>query len=86
MPADLPGHTLRTRADRDGGAARASYFEAMESMLDFGFAPLDGVLVGREKYIRLPLPELYDLAADRGETQQPRRSRRRARARRWPRG
>jgi arylsulfatase A-like enzyme/tetratricopeptide (TPR) repeat protein len=67
VPADLPGHTLRTRADRDGGGARASYFEAMESMLDFGFAPLDGVLVGREKYISLPLPELYDLAADRGE-------------------
>ena len=66
-PAELPGHTLRTRADRDGGATRASYFEAMESMLNFGFAPLDGVLVGREKYIRLPLPELYDLAGDRGE-------------------
>jgi arylsulfatase A-like enzyme/tetratricopeptide (TPR) repeat protein len=67
VPSDLPGHTLRTRADRDGGAARASYFEAMESTLDFGFAPLDGVLAGHEKYIRLPLPELYDLAADRGE-------------------
>jgi hypothetical protein len=40
----------------------------MESMLDFGFAPLDGVLAGREKYIRLPIPELYDLAADRAET------------------
>jgi arylsulfatase A-like enzyme/tetratricopeptide (TPR) repeat protein len=68
VPSELPGHTLRTRADRDSGASRASYFEAMESMLDFGFAPLDGVLVGREKYIRLPLPELYDLGADRGET------------------
>ena len=67
VPSDLPGHTLRTRTDRDGGAARASYFEAMEAMLDFGFAPLDGVLAGREKYIRLPLPELYDLAADRSE-------------------
>jgi len=67
LPPDLPGHSLRTRADRDGGAGRASYFEAMESMLDFGFAPLDGVLVGREKYIRLPLPELYDLGADRAE-------------------
>jgi arylsulfatase A-like enzyme/Tfp pilus assembly protein PilF len=67
VPQDLPGHSLRTTADRDGGAARASYFEAMESMLDFGFAPLDGVMVGREKYIRLPIPELYDLATDRGE-------------------
>jgi hypothetical protein len=68
VPPELPGHTLRTRADRDGGAVRASYFEAMESTLDFGFAPLDGVLVGRDKFIRLPLPELYDLSADRGET------------------
>jgi arylsulfatase A-like enzyme/Tfp pilus assembly protein PilF len=67
VPPELPGHSLRTRADREGGAARASYFEAMESMLDFGFAPLDGVLAGREKYIRLPIPELYDLAADRDE-------------------
>jgi len=68
VPAELPGHSLRTRADRDGAAARASYFEAMESMLDFGFAPLAGVLVGREKYIELPLPELYDLSRDAGET------------------
>ena len=67
-PPELPGHSLRTRADRDGAAARASYFEAMESMLDFGFAPLDGVMVGRDKYIELPLPELYDLSRDRGET------------------
>lgn len=67
VPAAMAGHTLRTRADRDAGGSRASYFEAMESMLDFGFAPLDGVLAGREKYIRLPLPELYDLAADRAE-------------------
>jgi arylsulfatase A-like enzyme/Flp pilus assembly protein TadD len=68
VPPELPGHSLRTKADRDGGAARASYFEAMESMLDFGFAPLDGVMVGREKYVNLPLPELYDLARDRAET------------------
>jgi arylsulfatase A-like enzyme/Flp pilus assembly protein TadD len=68
VPPELPGHTLRTRADRDGAASRASYFEAMESMLDFGFAPLAGVLAGREKYIDLPLPELYDLSNDRGET------------------
>ena len=67
VPPDLPGHSLRTAADRADGASRASYFEAMESMLDFGFAPLDGVLAGREKYIDLPLPELYDLSRDRGE-------------------
>ncbi len=68
VPVELPGHSLHTAADREEGAARASYFEAMESMLDFGFAPLDGVMIGREKYINLPLPELYDLSRDRGET------------------
>ncbi len=81
VPPELPGHTLRTRADREGGATRASYFEAMESMLDFGFAPLDGVLAGREKYIRLPIPELYDLAADRVREEQPCRQLRRTRSR-----
>ena len=55
-------------------ADRASYFEAMSSMLDFGFAPLDGVLVGREKYIRLPMPELYDLAGAIRRTSQSGRS------------
>jgi arylsulfatase A-like enzyme/Flp pilus assembly protein TadD len=68
VPPELPGHSLRTQADREAGSTRASYFEAMESMLDFGFAPLAGVMVGREKYIDLPLPELYDLARDAGET------------------
>jgi tetratricopeptide (TPR) repeat protein len=68
VPTDLPGHSLRTKADRDGAVTRASYFEAMESMLDFGFAPLDGVMVGRDKYINLPIPELYDLEHDRAES------------------
>jgi tetratricopeptide (TPR) repeat protein len=63
-PADLPGHSLRRKRDREGAAERPSYFEAMSVMLDFGWAPLSGVLLGREKYINLPLPELYDLASD----------------------
>ena len=33
-----------------------------------GWAPLRGVLVGREKFIDLPIVELYDLAADPKET------------------
>src|SRR5262249_6094627 len=32
-----------------------------------GWAPLRGVLVARDKYIDLPIPELYDLAADPDE-------------------
>jgi arylsulfatase A-like enzyme/Flp pilus assembly protein TadD len=63
-PPALPGHSLRTRADREGGRTRPSYFEATMSMLDYGWAPLSGVLAGREKYIDLPIAEMYDLAAD----------------------
>jgi arylsulfatase A-like enzyme/Tfp pilus assembly protein PilF len=68
VPADLPGHSLRRRADRDAGVDRPTYFEAMSGMLDFGWAPLTGVLAGREKYIDLPLPELYDLGSDPRES------------------
>jgi len=63
-PAGLPGHSLRTQRDRDDGRDRASYFEATSSMLDYGWAPLYGVLAGRQKYIDLPIPELYDIASD----------------------
>ena len=72
IPADLPGRTLLPAAERREGltsasAARTSYFEAMASTLNRGWAPLQGVLAGREKYIDLPIPELYDLARDPGE-------------------
>jgi arylsulfatase A-like enzyme/tetratricopeptide (TPR) repeat protein len=50
------------------GADRPSYFEAMTPAVTRGWAPLRGVLVGREKYIDLPMVELYDLAADPGES------------------
>jgi tetratricopeptide (TPR) repeat protein len=36
--------------------------------LNRGWAPLRGTLDGRLKYIDLPLPELYDLSSDPGET------------------
>jgi arylsulfatase A-like enzyme/Tfp pilus assembly protein PilF len=47
--------------------ARASYFEALAASLNRGWAPLTGVLVGRNKYIDLPVQELYDLAGDPAE-------------------
>ena len=46
------------------GEERPSYFEAMSAAVTRGWAPLRGVLVGREKYIDLPIVELYDLASD----------------------
>jgi Flp pilus assembly protein TadD len=40
------------------------YFEAMTAMLKRGWAPLRGVIVGHEKYIDLPIEELYELVSD----------------------
>jgi arylsulfatase A-like enzyme/Flp pilus assembly protein TadD len=64
-PADLPGRPLfgKRPADHDDGC----YFESLSTHLNRGWAPLHGRIEGRIKAIRLPLPELYDLAADPGE-------------------
>ena len=63
MPGNLPGRTLLTATNGEP-EPRPAYFEAMTAMLKRGWAPLRGVIVGREKYIDLPIEELYDLAAD----------------------
>lgn len=62
-PAGLEGRTLLAVQEEEAGA-RVSYFEAMTAMLKRGWAPLRGVIAGREKYIDLPVDELYDLARD----------------------
>lgn len=67
LPApDVPGRSL-LRLTASEADTRASYFEALSASLNRGWAPLSGVLVGREKFIDLPLPELYDLAEDPAE-------------------
>ena len=63
-PADLDGQSLLHPPD----AERAVYFEALDASLTRGWAPLTGVATGRRKFIDLPLPELYDLAADPNES------------------
>jgi arylsulfatase A-like enzyme len=67
VPNGLQGRSLLP--DRPQPAARdvASYFEALSTTRDRGGPPLRGIMVGREKYIDLPQPELYDLAADAQE-------------------
>jgi arylsulfatase A-like enzyme/Flp pilus assembly protein TadD len=62
---NLPGRTLLI-ADQER-EPRPTYFEAMTAMLKRGWAPLQGTIVGHEKYISLPIEELYDLAADSRE-------------------
>ena len=63
----LPGSSLRDAIAGNGTADRPSYFESMTPTLTRGWAPLRGVLVGREKLIDLPIAELYDLAIDSTE-------------------
>jgi arylsulfatase A-like enzyme/Tfp pilus assembly protein PilF len=62
------GRSLRTLAA--GGSVAdepESYFEALNANLTRGWAPLKGVVRHQLKLIDLPIPELYDLAADPGE-------------------
>ncbi|HEX4565180.1 MAG TPA: sulfatase-like hydrolase/transferase, partial [Vicinamibacterales bacterium] len=66
--SSLPGKSLRDVLLGTQRPNPSAYFEAMTYNLVRGWAPLRGVLSGREKYIDLPIPELYDLAADPRET------------------
>ena len=63
----LPGSSLLELVRSRQGSGRPTYFEAMTYNLVRGWAPLRGVVVGREKYIDLPIPEFYDLGSDPGE-------------------
>jgi Tfp pilus assembly protein PilF len=66
--ANGPGASLAPLVAGGSGAGRPSYFEAMSATLARGWAPLRGVIVGREKFIDLPIAELYDLATDANES------------------
>jgi arylsulfatase A-like enzyme/Tfp pilus assembly protein PilF len=64
----LQGRSL-TGLMRTGRADdRPIYFESMEPYFDKGCAPLRGFVQGRTKFIDTPIPEVYDLAADFGES------------------
>jgi arylsulfatase A-like enzyme/Tfp pilus assembly protein PilF len=67
-PAGLAGVSLLDMIAGGRGPERPSYFEAMSAAVTRGWAPLRGVLVGRDKFIDLPIVEMYDLAADPKES------------------
>jgi arylsulfatase A-like enzyme/Flp pilus assembly protein TadD len=72
LPTVLPLVGLPTPPGLDGidllrAAAREAYAETLYP-LTLGFAPLRSLRVGALKYVDAPTPELYDLAADPGET------------------
>jgi arylsulfatase A-like enzyme/Flp pilus assembly protein TadD len=66
VPAGLPGRSLLSLAagGGDGKESEPSYFEALSTAANRGWAPLYGLLRFPLKYVDLPIPELYDLASD----------------------
>jgi len=67
VPEGLPGRSLLAAAAGETAEDPTTYFEALSGQLNRGWAPLYGVIRSGEKYVDLPIPELYDLAADPGE-------------------
>jgi tetratricopeptide (TPR) repeat protein len=66
------GRSLRARisgAEASDETPAVTYFETLNANLTRNWAPLTGVVAGSLKLIDLPVPELYDLRADPGETQ-----------------
>jgi arylsulfatase A-like enzyme/Flp pilus assembly protein TadD len=69
-PGHLQGVSLAPALEGRSLKSRAIYFETLYPFYSRGWAPLRGYIVdGRQKYIESPIPELFDLEADFGETQ-----------------
>lgn len=67
-PPALDGRSLLPIAIGTSAAPTATYFESLSASINRGWAPLYGVTRGSLKYIDLPIPELYDVAADPAES------------------
>ena len=68
----LPGASLLRKT-----ASNDTYFESLSAALNRGWAPLTGIIHHDEKYIDLPIAELYDLPRDPKELRNLRDERRR---------
>src|SRR5260221_2338332 len=68
VPTDVAGQSLLGLLAGRSAPERETYFEALSSAKNRGWAPLYGLVQGGRKLIDLPIPELYDIARDPGET------------------
>ena len=68
VPSTFEGRSLLPALKDPGAEQVPAYLEAMDAQLTRNWAPLTGLVAGTFKLIDLPVPELYDLAADPGET------------------
>jgi len=67
VPEGLPGRSLLEAAAGEPVASVTTYFEALSGQLNRGWAPLQGVIQERVKYVGLPIPEIYELESDPSE-------------------
>jgi arylsulfatase A-like enzyme/Flp pilus assembly protein TadD len=68
-PAAVQGRSLRAALEgRPFETKDPFYFETLFGLEENNWAPLTGLIAKDLKYIALPEPELYDLAADRRES------------------
>jgi arylsulfatase A-like enzyme/Flp pilus assembly protein TadD len=67
-PAGLHGRSLVPRMNGGPDRPRPIYFESLEPYLNYGCAPLRGLIERGLKYIDSPMPEVYDLGKDEGES------------------
>ncbi|MFY9550998.1 MAG: sulfatase-like hydrolase/transferase [Thermoanaerobaculia bacterium] len=63
---ELAGQSLLAEGRRE--AEEGNYFEALSAAFNRGWAPLRGLAARGDKFIDLPIPELYNLPSDSGET------------------
>ena len=68
IPAGVQGRSLRKAADGKAMADAAAYSESLFCSLNLGWAELHALRSSSLKLIEAPRPELYDLAADPGES------------------
>jgi arylsulfatase A-like enzyme/Flp pilus assembly protein TadD len=67
-PASLQGDSLLPLLRGRTRKPRPIYFEALEAYLNRGWAPVRGLIENGKKFIDSPIPELYDLESDFGES------------------
>ncbi len=67
-PGGLQGASLLPLMRGKRIPERRVYFEALSPYYTMGWAPLRGFIDGQTKFIDSPIPELYDLGKDFGET------------------
>ena len=66
-PRSLQGISLLPALKGKALPLREIYFESLYPHFSRGWAPLRGIISGRQKYFDSPIPELYDIDMDFGE-------------------